>query len=461
MKNVMRVLAVLALLVTVPAWSQVEAYEYMGIDIRGFVSQGYLKSSDNNFFADTEDGTTQFDEAAINFSANVSDRLRIGLQLLARDLGSVGNNEVVLDWAVADYRWRDELGIMAGNMKLVMGLYNETRDLDMLRTFIFLPQSVYNEGWRDSSSSIQGAGLYGDIPLSSLGTLSYDAQYGAVNMSDDKGADRLLEDQWPLAGIGLTVDVNDIDVDQTYAGSLKWITSLEGLVLGVSGWGYSFSADGTTILDTTALDTTNPAVSAIFGVLDQFGTQLTVPESRFDLDVYSFTGSVEYTWRNLVFAAEYMQTRYDIEMSNELFAQGAVFRDAIVAAGADVDASGRIKVPKFTSEGYYASLTYRFTPWFELGTYYSVYYPDKDDKNGDKRVNVRGIDTEKYRAWLKDTCVTARFDITPNWILKLEGHKMDGAAILLGADNPPPSDPAQPRYEEDWYLYAAKVTYSF
>jgi hypothetical protein len=38
---------------------------------------------------------------------------------------------------------------------------------------------------------------------------------------------------------------------------------------------------------------------------------------------------------------------------------------------------------------------------------------------------------------------------------------MDGSAILLGADNPVPEDPGEDRYEEDWYLFAAKMTFHF
>ncbi len=452
MKNLMRVIFIVTVLTAVQGFGCIYAYEYKGIDIRGFISQGYLQSSDNNFFAETEDGTTQFNEAGINFSADVSDKLRLGMQFLARDLGSIGDNEVLLDWAVADYRWQDYLGLRVGNMKFVHGLYNETRDLDMLRTFIFLPQSVYNEAWRESSASVQGVGFYGDLPLADIGSLNYDVQYGTINISDDKGAARLLEDQWPFKATGLTIDVDKIDVERTYAGSVKWITNMEGLVIGASTYGYSFESECTTMFDTSS----DPAT---FGGLASFGTQLTVPKSNFDVDATTYTASMEFTWRNLVFAAEYMTTSYELELRNELFGAGA-FNTALVAAGVTPSANGTVKIDEFDSEGYYGSVAYRFTPWFELGTYYSVYYANKDDKSGSERV-AKGLDTEKHRAWLKDWCLTTRFDVTENWVVKVEGHKMNGAAILLGADNPVPETAGEERYEEDWYLYAAKVSYNF
>jgi hypothetical protein len=100
-----------------------------------------------------------------------------------------------------------------------------------------------------------------------------------------------------------------------------------------------------------------------------------------------------------------------------------------------------------------------------LGVYYSEYYRNKDDKDGKKRFESFGSDPlkePKHRSWLKDGCLTARFDINENWVLKLEGHILNGTAVIYGEDNPVNEyDPTEPRYEEDWFLGAAKITYSF
>lgn len=457
MKYAISLIITIVLMISVAG--NIHAYEYQGIDIRGFVSQGYLYSSNNNFFAETEKGTPQFNEAAINFSADVSDRLRLGIQFLARDMGSIGNNEILLDWAIADYRIDDRLGLMVGNMKFVHGFYNETRDVDMLRTFIMLPQSVYNEGWRESISSIQGASIYGDISLEAAGSLTYDMQYGTIAIAPDKGAARLLEDQWPLGGYGLNIDVDGIDVDYIYTGSLKWVSGLEGLVLGASTWRYKFEADCMTFLDTA-----NPAFSATpLAAFGSFGTQLVVYPSVFSADAQTYTGSVEYTLGNMVFAAEFMRTTYKLKIQNNLFNEGTTFNTALVAAGQDVTTDGIFTIPRFSAQGYYLSMAYRFTPWFELGTYYSVYFANREDRDGEDRI-TRGLDNEgeRYRGWLKDICLTARFDLSENWIFKLEGHKMNGAAIMLGADNPQVLDTdIDDRYTKEWFLLAGKVTYNF
>ena len=77
--------------------------EYGQVDIHGFISQGYLVSSYQDFyFAKTSDGTFEFNEIGLNFGTQVTDELRMGIQFLARDLGDFGNDEIYIDYALAD-----------------------------------------------------------------------------------------------------------------------------------------------------------------------------------------------------------------------------------------------------------------------------------------------------------------------------------------------------------------------
>ncbi len=204
----------------------VYALETGDIEIHGFISQGYLFTDKNNYLAETEDGTIEFNEMGINFSTDLTEQLHIGVQFFARDLGTVGNDEVVLDWAFADYRWRDWLGFRAGKIKIDYGLYNETREMDMLRTGVMLPQSVYSEFWRDSFSGIKGAALYGYVPLSVMGRFSYDFQIGAMNFKEDEGfslsfAPKLHE----------TMYISDMNADYAWFADFQWHTPLPGLKL--------------------------------------------------------------------------------------------------------------------------------------------------------------------------------------------------------------------------------------
>ncbi|MFP4306520.1 MAG: hypothetical protein ACLFRG_03520 [Desulfococcaceae bacterium] len=44
--------------------------------------------------------------------------------------------------------------------------------------------------------------------------------------------------------------------------------------------------------------------------------------------------------------------------------------------------------------------------------------------------------------------------MSDSWVVKLEGHRIDGAAGLFREDHPD-------GFEEDWYLFTTKVTFSF
>ncbi|WP_092215499.1 hypothetical protein [Desulfoluna spongiiphila] len=77
---------------------------------------------------------------------------------------------------------------------------------------------------------------------------------------------------------------------------------------------------------------------------------------------------------------------------------------------------------------------------------------------------------QEHRAYLKDLALSLRFDITENWIFKVEGHKMRGGAIMLNSDGNTAFYSSSfgvngqiegPSYTKDWELYTAKVSYSF
>ncbi|HLP48957.1 MAG TPA: hypothetical protein VK469_23655, partial [Candidatus Kapabacteria bacterium] len=131
------------------------------INTHGYLSQGFLLSTRNNFILDSKKGTFHFNELGLNFTTQLTDRIHIGIQFSARDFGDKGNDKVVIDWAFADYNWRNWLGLRLGKIKIQYGFYNKTRDIDMLRTFILLPQSIYPEIYRDTATSMKGIGLYG------------------------------------------------------------------------------------------------------------------------------------------------------------------------------------------------------------------------------------------------------------------------------------------------------------
>lgn len=386
-----------------PCW----AVESMGVDIHGFISQGYLKTTDNNFIADSKDGTFEFNEIGINFSNKLSDRMRFSVQLFARDFGETDDSEIRIDFAYGDYFFKDWLGVRFGQLKAPHGLYNETRDIDMLRNSIFLPQSVYQEVVRSSTLSLQGVGLYGHLDMHAVGGLSYQAMYGTQTISQNS---RMAE-----ALVGYPSDLYDnenIDVDTKYAGNIVWATPLEGLRLGVSYDNVKMSLLGR--WNTTLIP----------GLIEE-GMATWMDYDKYENWVYS----LEFTWRDLMLMGEYIQTNkvYEISFLGEDDSQ---------------------------PDGWYAGLTYRFADWFELGGYYSESH---------NNIEVVGILPElpDYYDYLKDVCVTTRFDINPYWVFKLEYHSFTGSQGLSARDNPESGFFTLDFFEKDWTMVAAKMTVSF
>src|ERR1019366_2081243 len=115
-------------------------------------------------------------------------------QVYDRNLGNLGEWHPSVDWAIADYRFKPWFGIRGGKVKTVLGLYNDTQDLDFLHTFALLPQGVYPMDMRDASLSHLGGDLYGTFAFNKrLGKFSYTAYGGDQVQSIYGGYPHLLQ----------------------------------------------------------------------------------------------------------------------------------------------------------------------------------------------------------------------------------------------------------------------------
>lgn len=389
------------------------AMDTADVDIHGFLSQGYLKTTEYNFFGDTEDGSIEFNEFGINFASDLSDKLRVGLQILTRDFGNYGNNEMNIDWAYGDYRWKDYLGFRAGKIKTPKGLYNETRDVDMLRTTVFLPQSVYPEILREVDLGLFGAGVYGYIDLNAAGMLSYQAVCGTQDITPGEGASQALQG---TTATEAPVSNDYIDVDSKYAAGIVWDTPLDGLRMGLS-------FDSSDLTEASSFTDALP---------DMEGTQVVAKFDTFQNTVLS----AEYTIGNLILAAEYIQTE-------------KAFTHYI---------EDRTLPISMTADGWYLSSAYQFNDWFALGGYYSASYNDKDDRDGEGLSGNPMMPATTHRAYFKDFCLTTAFTIDYNWSIKLEGHRFTGTNGVIPTDQ---EGGGSDFAEEDWNLFAIKTTYSF
>jgi hypothetical protein len=197
------------------------------VQIHGFASQGFVYTDQNNWLTmHSSQGSGAFTDFGANTSSQITDRFRVGAQVYDRNLGNLGEWHPSLDWAFADYRFKPWLGIRGGKVKTVLGLYNDTQDLDFLHTFALLPQSVYPTDLRDSTIAHLGGDVYGDISLKRrFGELTYTAYAGHRNDSIYSG----------YAYISSAFGVNKPQYGGLqYGGDLRWNTPLRGLLIGGS-----------------------------------------------------------------------------------------------------------------------------------------------------------------------------------------------------------------------------------
>jgi hypothetical protein len=291
------------------------------VDFHGFVSQGFLYSSAYNYLGESSRGSFKFTEAALNASFNPLPRTRITAQAFTYDVGEAGKYDVVLDYASAEYTFNDEVGIRAGRIRRPQGIYNDIQDVDVARTFVLLPQGMYDARWRDFYVSLDGGEFFGTIPLQRAGSLAYDVYAGLVSPSMDGGLAMQLHNSLPSF-----IHLDSITPAAMFGGQLWWNTPIDGL---------RFGASGLILPSSTFVSTIQTPGGPIH------------PDNRNNVVVQQY--SAEYLWRGWTFQSEFY--------FSHLQPAAAGMSDTHIFS-------------------WYASAAYRFNKWFEAGSYYTEYYGD-------------------------------------------------------------------------------------
>jgi hypothetical protein len=286
----------------------------VSLEVHGFVSQGAMISTGNNYLTKSERGSLEFAELGVNFQSQLTDRLRVGFQLFTRDLGPIGNYQMRADWFNLDYRWRDWLGVRAGRIKVPFGLYNDVSDIDAARVWVLQPQSFYPTSNREYLLAQTGVEVYGYVDLRRAGALDYRAYLGTI-----------------FVDVSGTPTIRSLDSPYIVGSRLIWETPVQGLRL--AGSAQALRLDFQYLLDPTM-----PAVFVGF-------------------DVVLGAASVEFVRRDLVLAAEVAEWR-------------------VVVDEADLFVLPGTKHVTVSQHGY-VSATYHVAPWLWPGAYYSVLFPDE------------------------------------------------------------------------------------
>lgn len=346
------------------------------VDFHGFVSQGFLDSSKYNYLGDTTRGSFRYTEAGVNASFNPFARTRITAQGFMFDAGNAGDYHPFLDYASIEYTFNDYVGLRVGRIRKPSGIYNAIQDIDLARTWVLLPQGIYDARFRDLSCSVDGGDLFGDASLSKAGSLSYELYAGYAHAAADSGLGKLIDNSLGAATITSFDDLPEAGYQ------FWWNTPLDGLRFGaafcdVINFNYDFA----------------------------FPSAYGLPPFRAEANIPIQTYSVEYLWKDWTFQAEY----YNVQVS----------QDTISSFGTSHSFS--------SDDSWYGGVSYRANQWLEVGGYYMEYY-----QNGAPTAGSFPSDSSQ-----KDAALTFRFDPTSWWVFKVEGHYIRGTALLDdNASNP-------------------------
>jgi hypothetical protein len=349
------------------------SFKILGHEVQahGFLSEGFALTDHNNYLRMRTSNGSSFVEAGVNASAQITERLRIGAQAYDRHIGELGKGRVYLDWALVDYRWRDWLGIRAGKVKTTLGLYTDTQDQEFLHTWALLPQAVYPADLRSVRVAHVGGDIYGHLEIRRGGSVAYTVFGGSVPDDPRGGFHYGLEAVGAHLASPVTARMVGFD--------LRWNTPVSGLTVGTS---FAFN-DG-----------------HFSGTLGASRTPLTY-STKADR-VRTFFG--EYTLRGFHAEAEVRTQTRKAEIVAEI--------------------SGRpvVRTSESREPTWFLSGAYRFSKWFEAGTYYSHYRVTTMIKPA--TIPGSGV------GHIYDKVVAARFDLTAFWDFKVEGHFMDGVGSL-------------------------------
>jgi len=356
-----------------PAFSQFKVGG-KDVQIHGFVQQGFAVSTNNNFLSmKTRDGSFSMTDGGLNVSMKLTPKLRVGAQAFSRNIGEIGNGQVQLDWAYADYRFNDFVGVRGGKVKTTLGLFNDTQDMEFVHAFALLPQSVYPTDQRATTIAHVGGDIYGEVSLRKAGRLNY-VVYAGERPDDNRGGYYLgtRDNGTPINKYKATVS----------GGDLRWVTPLEGLTMGYSYFRFHGYANG------------HIAVRA--------GVPLPAPGIPFRNNSRNATTNAGYT----DFQRGKLRLFGEIWMIDQL--------------------NQLTELPSYSApttyqrRAWYVAGTYRVHPKVELGSYYSDYRSNRNNPFS----NSNGI---------RGPVVSARFDVNKYWNVKLESHFIEGHADSLSS----------------------------
>ncbi len=387
---------VLALCTRVPVAMAVDWGD--DFQVHGFATQGFVETTDNRFFGDSDDGSFNFTELGINVSYRATPSLLLAGQLLSRSAGDMYDGSPTVDFAVADWTVSSDqesgYGIKLGRIKNPLGFYNETRDVAFTRPSIFLPQVIYFDAVRNLLLSSDGAHVYGRYSTD-FGTWSFDVGAGITRLDEN---------------VEFTFLGNDFNGELEPRG-LSPVARI-AFETPDAAWRFALSGASTTM---------------------KFDNEPGDPIGGGEVDILYGVASAQYTAERWSLTAEYMQQPVEYDGFGPLL-------------------DGRDR----TIEGYYLQGSYMLRNDLELIARYSAGFGDRTDRDGSESSAATFGTIPRHVFYQKDWMLGLRWDVTPSFMLRAEYQWNDGTGTLSRRENPSLSTTVR-----NWEMFSLLGSYRF
>ncbi|MCX8049787.1 MAG: OprO/OprP family phosphate-selective porin [Methylohalobius sp.] len=285
-------------------------------------------------------------------------------------------------------------------MKNPFGLYNETRDVAFTRPSIILPQGIYPDRNRALFLSSDGGQLF----------FENHADWGDLFFAFNVGLPRGPYEELKASVFGLDAPGQLQANRPMYLGQLRYEYNAGEWVFAVS------YADAELEYNAKSRDPV--------ALLAEFPFKSGIVSGR------PLLFSAQYNGEKVCVTAEYLAQFNDVKNFGPGFAK------------------------TITSESWYIQGQYRINPQLQVTARYDVFYLDRSDRHG------RHLGLEPFRprhsAFAKDWMIGVRFDLTPNWMISAEYHRVNGTAWLPFKDNPNPN-----KNRAEWDIVLGLVSFRF
>jgi hypothetical protein len=349
------------------------------LQLHGFLTQGMVTTSDNNFLGQSnKKASTDFREIGVNASLRATADVQLSAGLLSHKAGGSDNGNVRLDYGLVDWTVssseQGRSGIRLGRVKTSYGLYNRTRDVAFTRPSILLPQSIYFERTRNLAVAADGAELY----------LDRNFEAGSLFVTFALGKPEIGSEATKVALVGLTPNGR-------FESKLVPIFNV------------IYEGDGGKYrLGFTAVQIDSSYIPGVRDVLQ--------------------AGQLKFTPK--IFSAQYNAENWSLTSE---FALRPTSTRNLGPNAPDATAHG---------QSYYIQGSYRLAPKWEALLRYDVLYADSADRDG--QAYAAATHRPGFTRFSKDWTTGVRFDLTPEFMLRAEYHRVDGTGYLPAQDNPNP-----------------------